>query len=82
MADSSMAAVLKTVERQRSGGSNPSASAQCNASQVPHVSAAFVFDGLSVKRIMDSLKEKGFIARRNGKRDGWWEVLIEIPGAQ
>ncbi len=26
-----MAAVLKTVERQRSGGSNPSASAQCNA---------------------------------------------------
>ena len=36
----------------------------------------------TVKRIMDSLKEKGFIARRNGKRDGWWEVLIEIPGAQ
>ena len=36
----------------------------------------------TVKRIMDSLKEKGFIARRNGKRDGWWEALIEIPGAQ
>ena len=36
----------------------------------------------TVKRIMDSLKEKGFIVRRNGKRDGWWEVLIEIPGAQ
>ena len=51
VAEWSMAAVLKTVERQRSGGSNPSASAQCNASQVPHVSAAFVFDGLSVKRL-------------------------------
>ena len=36
----------------------------------------------TVMRIMDSLKEKGFIARHNGKRDGWWEVLIEIPGAQ
>ena len=36
----------------------------------------------TVKRIMDSLKEKGFFSRRNGKRDGWWEVLIEIPGAQ
>ena len=31
----------------------------------------------TIKRIMDSLKEKGFIARRNGKRDGWWEVLVE-----
>ena len=31
VAEWSMAAVLKTVERQRSGGSNPSASAQCNA---------------------------------------------------
>ena len=35
----------------------------------------------TVKRIMDSLKEKGHIARRNGKRDCWWEVLIEIPEA-
>ena len=31
----------------------------------------------TVKRIMHSLKDKGFIARRNGKRDGWWEVLVE-----
>ena len=33
----------------------------------------------TVKRITDSLKEKNAIARRNGKRDGWWEVLIPIP---
>ena len=36
----------------------------------------------TVKRIMDSLKEKGVINRRNGKRDGWWDVLVEIPEAQ
>ncbi len=36
----------------------------------------------TVKRIMDSLKEKGVIYRRNGKRDGWWDVLVEIPEAQ
>ena len=33
----------------------------------------------TVKRITDSLKEKNAIARRNGKRDGWWEVLVPIP---
>ena len=29
----------------------------------------------TVKRITDSLKEKEVLARRGGKRDGWWEVL-------
>ncbi len=33
----------------------------------------------TVKRITDSLKEKNAIARRNGKRDGWWEVLVPLP---
>ena len=28
----------------------------------------------TVKRIMASLMEKQIIARKNGKRDGWWEV--------
>ena len=33
----------------------------------------------TVKRITDSLKEKNAVARRNGKRNGWWEVLVPIP---
>lgn len=33
----------------------------------------------TVKRITDSLKGKEIIVRRNGKRDGWWEVLVPIP---
>ena len=30
----------------------------------------------TVKRIMASLSEKQIIVRKNGKRDGWWEVLV------
>ena len=33
----------------------------------------------TVKRIMASLSEKQIIARKNGKRDGWWEVLVDLP---
>lgn len=29
----------------------------------------------TVKRIMASLSEKGIIIRRNGKRNGYWEVM-------
>ena len=36
----------------------------------------------TVKTLTARLTEKGYLARRNGKRDGWWEVLTEIPGAQ
>lgn len=32
----------------------------------------------TVKRIMASLTEKQIIARKNGKRDGWWEVLVDL----
>ena len=32
----------------------------------------------TVKREMDKLKEKGYIKRVNGKRNGRWEVLIDI----
>ena len=28
---------------------------------------------------MASLSEKNIITRKNGKRDGWWEVLVELP---
>lgn len=30
----------------------------------------------TVKRIMASLSERQIIVRKNGKRDGWWEVLV------
>ena len=33
----------------------------------------------TVKTITVKLAEKGYLARRNGKRDGWWEVLVELP---
>ena len=33
----------------------------------------------TVKRIMASLSEKQIIVRKNGKRDGWWEVLVDLP---
>lgn len=33
----------------------------------------------TVKRITITLQEKGMIIRKNGKRDGWWEVLVELP---
>lgn len=33
----------------------------------------------TVKRIMASLSEKQIIIRKNGKRNGWWEVLIALP---
>ncbi len=36
----------------------------------------------TVKTLTSRLTEKGYLARRNGKRDGWWEVLVEIPEAQ
>ena len=36
----------------------------------------------TVKTLTSRLTEKGYLTRRNGKRDGWWEVLIEIPEAQ
>ena len=36
----------------------------------------------TVKTITSRLTEKGYLARRNGKRDGWWEVLVDIPEAQ
>ena len=32
----------------------------------------------TVKREMDKLKEKGYIKRVNGKRNGQWDVLIDI----
>ncbi len=32
----------------------------------------------TIKRIMDSLQEKNYIRRVNGKRYGKWEVLVEI----
>ena len=25
------------------------------------------------------LTEKEYLIRRNGKRDGWWEVLVNLP---
>ena len=36
----------------------------------------------TVKTLTSRLTEKGYLVRRNGKRDGWWEVLIEIPEVQ
>lgn len=32
----------------------------------------------TVKREMTQLKEKGYICRLNGKRDGKWEVLVDV----
>lgn len=32
----------------------------------------------TIKREMASLKEKGYIRRANGNRDGYWEILIDI----
>ena len=33
----------------------------------------------TVKRITISLQEKEMLVRKNGKRDGWWEVLVDLP---
>lgn len=33
----------------------------------------------SVKTYTSRLAEKGYLIRRNGKRDGWWEVMVPIP---
>lgn len=33
----------------------------------------------TIKREMNDLKEKGYIRRLNGKRNGKWEILIDIP---
>lgn len=32
----------------------------------------------TIKRKMNELKEKGYIRRMNGKRDGKWEILVDI----
>lgn len=32
----------------------------------------------TVKRYMDAMQEKGIIQRKNGKRNGVWEILVEI----
>ena len=29
----------------------------------------------TVKRITSALVEKGILIRRNGRRNGWWEIL-------
>ena len=31
----------------------------------------------TVKRYMDAMQEKGIIQRKNGKRNGEWEILIK-----
>ena len=31
----------------------------------------------TVKRYMDTMQKKGIIQRKNGKRNGEWEILIE-----
>lgn len=31
----------------------------------------------SIKRITSSLVEKDIMVRRNGRRNGWWEILSE-----
>ena len=36
----------------------------------------------TIKREMNDLKEKGYIRRLNGKRNGKWEILIDIPEKQ
>ena len=33
----------------------------------------------TVKTLTSRLTEKGYLSRRNGKRDGWWEVLAVLP---
>ncbi|MBR5042862.1 MAG: Fic family protein [Bacteroidales bacterium] len=33
----------------------------------------------TVKTMTVRLTEKQYLARKNGKRDGWWEVLVELP---
>lgn len=33
----------------------------------------------TVKRLTVGLQEKGILVRKNGKRDGYWEVLTEFP---
>ena len=33
----------------------------------------------AVKRLTVGLQEKGILVRKNGKRDGYWEVMTEIP---
>ncbi|MBD5304463.1 MAG: winged helix-turn-helix transcriptional regulator [Bacteroides sp.] len=30
----------------------------------------------TVKTITSTLVEKGIITRRNGRRNGWWEILV------
>lgn len=34
----------------------------------------------TIKSMTVRLSEKGYLVRRNGKRNGWWEVLVELPG--
>lgn len=33
----------------------------------------------TIKSMTVRLTEKEYLIRKNGKRDGWWEVLVELP---
>ena len=33
----------------------------------------------TVKSMTVRLTEKEYLIRKNGKRDGWWEVLVDLP---
>ena len=33
----------------------------------------------TVKSMTVRLTEKEYLVRKNGKRDGWWEVLVDLP---
>ncbi|MBQ6576693.1 MAG: Fic family protein [Bacteroidales bacterium] len=33
----------------------------------------------TIKSMTVRLSEKEYLIRKNGKRDGWWEVLVELP---
>mgnify|MGYP001637660949 CR=1 FL=1 len=33
----------------------------------------------TVKRITSSLVERGILIRRNGRRNGWWEIKLDRP---
>ena len=32
----------------------------------------------TIERRMTDMQEKGYIRRANGKRNGYWEVLVEV----
>jgi DNA-binding IclR family transcriptional regulator len=33
----------------------------------------------TIKSMTVRLTEKEYLIRKNGKRDGWWKVLVELP---